>query len=364
MLRQCLLTYPSSGKAFVCIDGPEVLVYSGNDDGPLWKYFCDDIAVGTAVTKEEVYILDQGGRLLKLRLVNGEYLDADTLEFQPLGLLASHDETLAVIGMERLFVRAPGKDPMEVSISGVTAASFGPDGGSIGLATESGEFHAVDTTTGGAWGSVNLGAPPTGVAWCAQQYWLVSAGDKVYAISGDGATVLETKDIMAPVDAITCSDDGSIVAALVESTQVQVFEWLNKTLAGNIWFQRQVGAIEFGPSSWLAMAHDEGEANRVELFTGQMTRTQAHEGRGQNSWPMQVEMNGSLLRGASTAIKAGNKPLAVQVRSEAIEQKRSSSMVWLIVAIIVLIVICSTISLALCGIGSFLPKGPKYYFGF
>jgi len=348
---------------YISLDGPEVLVYSGNDDGPLWKYFCEDVAIGVGVTNEEVYVLEATGRLVKMRLVNGELLDSEELSIYPTGLLISDDEYIAVIGNENLFVRPPGGEPMAVAISGVSALAFGPTGGSLGLGTDTGHFCAVDTATGGAWGSVELGGPITGVSWSAQQYWLVTTGHEVHTISGDGGQVMETMDIGVPINGIACSLDGSVVAVVTEETHIRVFEWLNKSQAGTIWFQREVQTIEFGPSSWLGIGHDDGDGNRVDLFTGQMTRTQAHEGRGQTAWPMQVEINSALLRGSSTSIRAGSAPLAVQVRSEAIEEKKSSRMIWVVVALLVGIAICSSVGMLLCGV-SFLPKGPKYYFGF
>jgi hypothetical protein len=363
MLRQCQFEYPSSGKLFICVDGPEVLVYSGNDDGPLWKAFCEERVVGVGVTREEVYLLDDTGRLIKKRLINGELLDEDSLDFRPTGLLISEDETMAVVGEERLFVRASGAEPMAVGISGVSAARFGPTGGSIGLGTKTGEFHAVDTTTGDAWGRVDLGEAVTGVAWSAQQVWLVTAGSCLFTVSGDGGQILETMAVDGQIGGLTCSTDGAIVALLIDSTVVSVYEWLNKSLAGRITLDRGVQSLAFGPSSWLGLALDDGDANRVDLFTGQMTRTQAHEGRGQNAWPINVDVNSALLRGASTSLRAGGAPIAVQVRSAAIDDKKSNRMVWFVLALMIALAGFSVVGMLCCGV-SFLPKGPKYYFGF
>lgn len=362
MLNECQYTYPSSGKVFVCVDGPEILVYSGNDDGPLWKYFCEELVVGVGVTSEEVYALESVGRLVKLRLVNGEFLDYDDLGMQPTGMMISDDEVIAVIGSERLFVRHPGAAPMTVAISGVVTLGFGPTGGSLGLGTESGEFYAVDTVTGGAWGSVNLGGPVCGVAWSAQQYWLAGVGSQVHCISGDGTQILETIDAGGTIQSVACSLDGSMVAVLTNNTHVRIFEWLNKSLAGNIWFQRTVSTLAFGPSSWLGLGHDEGDANRVDLFTGQMTRTQAHEGRGQHAWPMQVEINSALLRGTSTTLKAGASPIAVQVRSQENEKKRSGALIWAVLALMFGFLVVSVAGILFCGLSGPLMKGPKYYF--
>ena len=38
--------YESQGRVTVCGDGPELFVYSGANDAPMWKQFCDGILVG------------------------------------------------------------------------------------------------------------------------------------------------------------------------------------------------------------------------------------------------------------------------------------------------------------------------------
>jgi hypothetical protein len=231
----------------------------------------------------------------------------------------------------------------------------------LGLGTKSGVFYAIDTTTGGAWGSVEFAGPVSGIAWCDQQKWLVAVGQHIHSVSGDGAQILESMDMGSLITSIACSADGAVVAILSDDSHVRVFEWMNQTKAGDIWFQRTVQAVEFGSASWLLIAHEEGEANRVDLFTGQMTRTQAHEGRGQNSWPMQVEVNSALLRGASTNLKAGGEPLAVHVRSVSNEERKASSLKWIVLAIVIGFVLCSALGALFCGLGPII-SGPKYYF--
>ena len=363
MLKRCLYTYPAHGKVYICADGPEILVYSSNNDGPLWKVFGRDIVCGVGVTKEEVLVLESTGRLVRYRITNGELLEDELLQIAPTGLLVAADEVVAVIGEQNLYVRAPEGEPMLVGISGDSAVSFGPNGGAIGLGTSDGAFYAVDTSTGGAWGSVTFDGPVTSVAWCAQQEWLVSVGHHIHRVSGDGAQVLGTVDVQGMIDAVSCSLDGAIVATVTNGTHIRIFEWMNYTAVGNIWFQRQVQAIEFGPSSWLLIGHEDGDGNRVDLYTGQMTRTQAHEGRAQNAWPMQVDVNSAVLRGVSTSLKAGGAPIAVHVRSQSNEERRASSLKWVVLVIAILFVLCSSLGAIFCGLGPLI-RSPKYYFGF
>lgn len=363
MLIRCRYTYPAHGKVYVCADGPEVLVFSSNNDGPLWQYFADDLVVGVGVTSEDVFVIESSGRLVKMRLINGEFLDEERLDMSVVGLLISSDDVIAIVGSENLYVRPDGGEPMAVAISGATAVAFGPTGGALGLGTESGLFYAIDTTTGGAWGSVEFDNPVSSVAWCAQETWLVGVGHHIHSVSGDGSQILGSMDVGGMVEGLSCSSDGSAVAALTNGSHVRVFEWLNQTLAGNIWFQRTVQSIEFGQASWLLLAHEDGDANRVDLFTGQMTRTQAHAGRAQNAWPMQVEVNSALLRGASTTLKAGGAPIAIQVRSPDNEKKRASSLKWFVLLFLIGFVVCSASGALFCGLGPII-RGPKYYFGF
>lgn len=363
MLKRCLFTYPAHGKVYICSDGPEILVYSSSNDGPLWKVFGQDLVVGAGVTREEVLVLEVSGRLARYRITNGEILEDEFLQIQPTGLLVSQDEVVAVIGQENLYVRSHESEPMMVGISGVSAASFGPNGGAIGLGTQEGVFYAVDTSTGGAWGSVTFEGPIVSVAWCGQQEWLVAVGHHVHRVSGDGTQLLGSIDIQGTIQAISCSFDGAILAVVTNQTHVRIFEWMNYSSVGDIWFQRPVQSVEFGPGSWLLLGHEDGDGNRVDLYTGQMTRTLAHEGRAQNAWSMQVEVNSATLRGISTNLKAGGAPIAVHVRSKSNEERRASSLKWVVLAVAILFVLCSSMGAIFCGLGP-LMRAPKYYFGF
>jgi hypothetical protein len=346
--------YPSNGKVIICGDGPEILVYSGNDDGPLWKQFLTDVIVGVGVTADDVYALEAGGRLVKMRLVNGEVLSEDFMEMEPTGLLISHDSVMAITFPDRVLIRHPGREAIVVMVADVRVIAFGPDGQSMGIGTGSGEFCAIETMTGGEWGRVSLGGAVSGICWCAQQQWLVSSGNELHSIRGDGGTIVETIPVGGIVDCLACSNDGSVVAILTNGSHIRIYEWLNKRQAGDIWFQRKVQHLCFGPSGWLGIGHDEGDANRVDLFTGEMTRTLAHPGRGQHSWPMQVEVNHSLLRGSSTALRAGSAPIAIQVRSPENEKKRGRIWLLLIFLLAFLILCCGVFGV--CNLSGWAPK--------
>ena len=336
----CAFSYPRSGKVILLADGPEALVFSGANDGPIWKQFCQDVVVGIGSTHSEVVTLEASGRLVRMRIIDGEYIHDDQLDFSPVGMVVDEDGAMVVWSREQILVKHPEGQTLFVAIPNTSVVTFGPDAGSIGVGTTDGDFHSVDTRSGGIWGSTNLGKPITGVAWCNQQYWLVGFGNQVVGLQGDAQANTMSLDIGGIVNRIACSEDGAILCVVTNESHIRVYELLNKTHAGDIWFQRTVHGIHFGPTSWLAIGLDDGEANRVELFSGKMTRTMAHPGRQQGSWAMQVEVNEGKLRGASASIRAGGAPIAFQVQTESMEQRKTRTWLYVVLVVVLLFLFC------------------------
>lgn len=302
----------AAGNLIVLADGPELLVYSGSNDQGLWKLMAEDILMGVGATKERVYTIDAVGTLFVYRALDGKELGRRSLDIAPFSLAVSPEGGCAVPTPSALVVVPPGVEPITVPLESPRQLAWGPGGASLGVGSADGTFTAVDPNSGGAWGSVSVGGRITGVSWCASEggCWAVAHDDRVSFVSGDGTTVLRTMLVGAMVGEVTVSEDGSVLAVVSEETRVDVFELATRTAVGQVVYDRPIHHIQFGNAHWLGVGFDDGDANRLDVVTGTMTRTQAHPGRAQNAWAMNVQINHALLRGAVASIAAGGADIA------------------------------------------------------
>jgi (2Fe-2S) ferredoxin len=339
--------YPPSGAMIVCGDGPELLVYSGNDDSPMWKQFTDGILVGVGATPDRVFTADTDGRVVTWRAIDGRKLEETTVDGGATGLATTADGFLAVLGTDRVTLTDPRGGGSSVPAPGVTVAAFGPNR-ALGIGTKDGAFQAVDGNTGRAWGSCNVGAPVTGVAWRQPGQWLVAAGQQVFLVSGDGKAVQLAIPVGGPTGALACSQDGAISAVVAGRQKIVVLEHHQNKPVGQILFQRDVNGLGFGPDEWLGMGLDNAEANRVDLVTGKICKTEAHHGRAPGRWGFKVEVDPMTVRGVVSRVRAGGKAIAEEVYRPEIEGGRSC---------LTTLLGCAVLALAcgLCsGVGSFL----------
>ena len=303
-----LISFAAQGAVAVA-DGPEILVYQSGDGAPLWKQFCDGILVGVAVVGPRVITLDSEGMVTFRRLQDGQTEDTGTMSAGATQLLVSPKGAVGAVTPDGITVFGGAG----VSMPQVSAAAFGPGATSIGIGTRTGIFSAVDPQSGAAWGSVDLGAPVTGVTWSSAGQWVVSSGRRIAVIQGDGSALLASMDAPGDLGPVACSDNGLLVAALCGSLQVACFELHGNRSIGTIDLKRDIAGVDFGSAAMLAIGVDDGDASLVDLFTGKVGRTEPHPGRGRNTWAVQVHVDRAAVRGAAALSKAGGTPIAEYV---------------------------------------------------
>jgi DNA-binding beta-propeller fold protein YncE len=319
--------YPPNGNLMVLADGPDLLVYSGANDQGLWKLLAEDVLIGVGATETHVYALDAGGTLLQYRALNGEELSRLPLDVSPMGMAVSPEGHVAAWTASDLVLVRPGEDPRPVSLGSPRLAAWGPGSASVGVGGGDGTFSAVDPASGAAWGQLPLGGAIRGVCWCASKggAWAVAHDQQIDFVSGDGQQTVDSIAVGAPVGEVAVSLDGAFLAVVVEDRAVRVYELHGNTSAGDVSFEREIAHIAFGPDAWLGFGFDDGDANRLDLVTGKMTRTQAHPGRGQNAWAMQAQLNHPLLRGARANVAAGGASIAQHVQPKASKSRKKKS---------------------------------------
>ncbi len=289
-------------------DGPELLAYRG-DGAPTWKVFTEGILVGLGYVVDQLVCIDDRGVVTWRRRGDGLALHEVELGVGVRDGCVSPDGGVAAMADGGVWVMPPGQPARFIAAASVSTLSFGPDSRSVGIGQASGVFAAHDPASGLAWGTVDLGAPVTDVAWAVTGQWVVAAGEALHLVSGDGTEVLRRLPLQGPAAEVAVSTDG-VLAAVICGTLVQVFELQTFTDCGALHFRRALVHLEFGAGHWLAVGLDDGDATLIELLTGSPTRTEPHPGRGRNVWAMENKVERDRVRGAVARKRAGGEPIA------------------------------------------------------
>jgi len=333
--------YAQSGQVVVLADGPELLVYSGANDQGMWKVMATDIFMGVGYTKDQVYAVDGSGRLSLYRLIDGHEQGRVDTDASPWGLVVDPDGDCALLGAGSVVLVPRGKAPIKVELASPRQAAFRPGGGQIAVGGADGGVTIVDAATGEVVASTALAGPIVGVRWRSTGQWAVAHGAQIDLLDPETLEPQKTLTIDAPIRRFSLSADGSLCAVQVADGLVRLYELASDLSIGEVEFQRTLYGMEFGPGTWLAFGFDDGDANRLDVMTGKMTRTQAHIGRGQNAWAMNVRVNHAAVRGVVVGMAAGGQQIAKH-NIPKIPKKRKSWFWYAVggVVVFVLLTIC------------------------
>ncbi|MFK7928387.1 MAG: hypothetical protein AB8H79_09360 [Myxococcota bacterium] len=346
-------TYPTAGQVIVVGDGPELLVYSAANDQGMWKVMADDILMGVGAFGDQVLSIDGGGLIVSYRSIDGHENYRLETDCSPMGMQVSPQGLVAIVTASSLMLVAPGQPPLVQPWPTPRHVAWAPNSESLGVGSADGTFAVVDPASLGAWGTVNLGSAVTGVAPAPAGGWAVAHGQQVSFVSPDGTQVTDTLPVSGAVSGVSLSQDGAVLVAIVGGRRVAVYELHTRQFVGEITYQRHVSAVQFGPGHWLGIGFDQGDANRLDVVGGTMTRTQAHPGRAQNGWAMQAQISHSKVRGAVANVATGGSAIAVANKVKAVKKKRK---MWPIV--VGLLAVAGIAGFMFCGGGALF-----YYIG-
>ena len=292
-------------NAYVCGDGPELLLYQTAGGDPMWKAFAEGVLVGVGVTEDSVIAVDSDGRVLSWKLLTGAKLDELDLGLRTTAMVVDVKGTFAVLAAHEVVVGGAWGQS-HVPLDHGSALALGPDGESMGLGTAHGAFYAVEPKSGAAWGAIELGAPIEGVAWSALGYWVVAAGCGLYKIAADASAILGTLDTGTRCGGLALSEDGLLAAFCAERRNVKVYELHTDTRIASITYKsRDVGGLCFAEAGVLGIGLDDGDANRVALLSGEVGRTGQHRGRAFSQWRVEVDMDPGSVRAAMARVTLG-----------------------------------------------------------
>lgn len=304
--------YPRAGSMLVMGDGPELFVFSGANDGPLWRKFTDGVLIGVGANHEFVVTLDSDGRLVQWRGLDGAKQEESTVEAPGVrDLVMRADGTCAVLTKDQVLITSARGGGTTVPAPGVAVVAWGPKQ-ELAVGSSKGDFQVLDPS-GKPLGSCSVGGAISGITWRAPSQWLVATGTRVVLVSADGKIPGVSVEIGAPVGPVACSEDGAIFAVLAGTQAVAIGELATNRRLGTITYQRDVSGIGFGQGMWLAIGLSDAEANRIDLMTGQLCRTEPHIGMTGGTWAVKVDVEPMRVRQASTTVRSAGKAIAVQI---------------------------------------------------
>ncbi|MFT6143194.1 MAG: hypothetical protein ACJAZO_003182 [Myxococcota bacterium] len=347
------------GRVYVTADGPEVYAYSGVDDSPLWKDFADGIIVGLAISGDHVVGVDSDGVLIRWRIFDGQRVDVTSTDVACLGIAADPYGGVALLTDFGVRVYGSGGHVVDAAVPRANSVAKDTSGSRIVVTTEDGRLVWIDGTTGSVVGEVVVPAPAHMAAWSSQGSWVVGAADKLLVITADPSEspVVSMFAPGGPVEAVAVSADGWLLAARVGATDVSLLTSSTGETLATVGYNRPVGGVFFGSDTWLAIALEYADVNRIELGAGRLTRNGPGLGRSSDPWATNLKLDAGRVRGALARSRAGGAPVAMRVERQSpgtYESEVPGRPKWVLPAVIAVAVLMMCSCSSCCGIFAYL----------
>jgi hypothetical protein len=308
-----LFAYDPQGRLFAIACGPELLVHEGGSEAPLWRKDLGEALVGVGVAGDEIVALGESGSIARFGIGGRELgrvslgAPAHALAVAPGGwMAAAHDERVSVM-------RRGDLAATEIPRSGVSAMAWSQDGTKLLLGGRDGSLVQLRAPSWSESGEEIAAGEAIGAAcWSARGVWLVASGDRVLRLSpGDTETTSVTRASGHTVTALASSLDGARFAMQLGDTVVAVLEDPPaETLAQLRYPERRACGVAFGPPPWLGVALDTGDANKLDVDSGALHRSDTHPERTHNSWLVAVSTAADAKREAAEKKTKKDRPRA------------------------------------------------------
>lgn len=298
-----LIAFTTAGDAFALADNRELLVHDFATQSPLWRQELPARIVGLGAEGSAIVAVDDAGQMTLWDAKSGQARGQLTLGSTANGLAMSPTGAAAVLLPDSVAIVSRNKSVSSVRISGVCAAAWSSDGGLLAIGTTDGDVKIVGanlTTNAKAADSargVKLPFPVRFLCWHDREHWLASAGNAIWKIdrlaTSHQGLMMEMPDLP---DIIACSRDGGLLGFTTHGKETTVLNMRSPSVVASVTYaDRSIQGLLFGPSPFLAISLDGGDANLFNLADEQVLRSDPHPGRDHTRWTLNVGLHSDKL---------------------------------------------------------------------
>jgi hypothetical protein len=208
----------------------------------------------------------------------------------------------------------------------VTALAWSRDGKRVlvGKSSPEGEHQLVllDGANGEPQGAPQtLPSAITAIA-ASNKGFFVASGDRVQRFTeADAPLAHVTRARDHVITDVACSTEGTRLAMQIDRSRVLVLDDPPAEALLDVSYpQRVCSGVAFGPRPWIAIALAGGDANKVNVDTGAMHRSDTQPGRPHNRWLVSVA--GAFQKRAPAAAPASVPPKKAGLDEAKLEQQR------------------------------------------
>ena len=305
--------FDPSGSVYACCDGPDLLVYSG-EDVPMWKLTLEGFPVGVHAARQRIAVVDSEGRFVSFLAHDGTRVVDQRLDFDVVATAGAHDGRIAASGATGTVLLTPDGDVTNLPVQGAVSLAFGGvSEGLLAAVWPSGRMVVLSAVQGTVVAEVQLEERLLHVSWSSLGQWVVASVSRLALLDGlsPGAlTVTRRVDVGGPVEGLAVADDGVCAAVIIGQQSISLYEVMEGMPVGSIQLHRTVAAVSFGAGTMLGIGLEDGESNRANLSMGGSWRSPQAFGRGQQNWPIQIDVDQDSLRTVLVAARSGGQPVA------------------------------------------------------
>jgi hypothetical protein len=347
MTAQNNFAYDRGGNLIVIGDGSEVLVHAGSDESPLWRKKLDAPIAALGATADTVITLDANGKLRWWNGKTGQEGETVALNGAPRALAVKPDGTCAVALPESVMIINRVQEKRTLAVPNAGALAFSDSGSHLAVGTDDGYVRVFPAHGDEVIGSTEIQEPVRSIVWNGNNFWLATAGDRVFRIEAEGkaAAQITRAGGMTP-DCLACSADGSLFAMRLDPQTVLVLAYPSKDTAATIrYMDRRAVGLAFGPAPYFGVGLDSGDGNKINLRTKAVHRTDTHPGRTHNSWLLSVSIETGALpasyRGEPAPAPGGGEAITPVQPKGGISVPIVAGVLLVIVAIVILLSQCN-----------------------
>lgn len=298
-----LIAFTTAGDAFALADNRELLVHDFATQSPLWRQELPARIVGLGAEGSAIVAVDDAGQMTLWDAKSGQARGQLTLGSTANGLAMSPTGTAAVLLPDSVAIVSRNKSISSVRISDACAAAWSGDGGLLAIGTTYGDVTivganltasacAADSASG-----VKLPFPVQFLCWHDGGDWLASAGSSIWTIDRLAASHQELiTELPEPPDFVACSRDGGLLAFTTRGKSAKVLNANDYSVVASVTYtDRSIQGLLIGPSPFLAISLDGGDANLFNLADEQVLRSDPHPGRDHTRWTLKVGLHSDKL---------------------------------------------------------------------